>query len=104
MPVDPAIDGPAGRTPGEARADRDQRVVQIALAALKKADDAEDNVLYGMKDALRARATVGEVWNALREGGGLTCLRTTSDLGHCLKWVIEDQNGTSPVRSWTAFP
>ncbi|WP_055606945.1 methylmalonyl-CoA mutase family protein, partial [Streptomyces prasinus] len=49
------------------RAERDQAAVDAALAALKKAAEGEDNVLYPMKDALRARATVGEVCNALRE-------------------------------------
>uniref|UniRef100_UPI0012D98B09 methylmalonyl-CoA mutase family protein n=1 Tax=Streptomyces cavernae TaxID=2259034 RepID=UPI0012D98B09 len=41
-----------------------------ALADLKKAAEGTDNVLYPMKDALRARATVGEVCNALREVWG----------------------------------
>ncbi|WP_461081378.1 methylmalonyl-CoA mutase family protein, partial [Streptomyces deserti] len=49
------------------RAERDQAAVDAALAALKKAAEGEDNVLYPMKDALRARATVGEVCNALRD-------------------------------------
>jgi methylmalonyl-CoA mutase N-terminal domain/subunit len=40
--------------------------VSSALDALKKAAEGEDNVLYPMKEALRARATVGEVCNALR--------------------------------------
>ena len=35
--------------------------VDTALTALKKAADGADNVLYPMWDALRARATVGEV-------------------------------------------
>lgn len=54
----------------ELRAERDQPAVDLALAALKKAAEGEDNVLYPMKEALRARATVGEVCNALREVWG----------------------------------
>ncbi len=41
--------------------------VDTALTALKKTADGEDNVLYPRRDALRARATAGEVCNALRE-------------------------------------
>ncbi|MFI8952904.1 methylmalonyl-CoA mutase family protein, partial [Streptomyces sp. NPDC053750] len=51
-------------------AERDQPAVDTALAALKKAAEGEDNVLYPMKDALKARATVGEVCNTLREVWG----------------------------------
>ncbi|MGW1364407.1 methylmalonyl-CoA mutase family protein, partial [Streptomyces chartreusis] len=52
------------------RAGRDQQAVDAALTALTKAAEGEDNVLYPMKDALEARATVGEVCNALREVWG----------------------------------
>ncbi|MDT0574329.1 methylmalonyl-CoA mutase family protein, partial [Streptomyces sp. DSM 3412] len=37
---------------------------------LKKAAEGTDNVLYPMREALKARATVGEVCNALREVWG----------------------------------
>lgn len=40
------------------------------MGRLKKAAEGTDNVLYPMKDALAARATVGEVCNALREVWG----------------------------------
>ncbi|MGW2207690.1 methylmalonyl-CoA mutase family protein, partial [Streptomyces sp. NPDC001774] len=49
------------------RAERDQAAVDAALAELRKAAEGTENVLYPMKDALRARATVGEVCNALRD-------------------------------------
>ena len=39
-------------------------------ARREQAAEGEDNVLYPMKEALRARATVGEVCNALREVWG----------------------------------
>ena len=55
------------------RAERDQGAVDAALAELRKAAESDAgtaNVLYPMKDALRARATVGEVCNALREVWG----------------------------------
>ncbi|MFH8895246.1 methylmalonyl-CoA mutase [Streptomyces coeruleorubidus] len=68
--VDPALEAQQAERLARLRAERDQPAVDAALAALKKAAEGEDNVLYPMKDALRARATVGEVCNALREVWG----------------------------------
>ncbi|MFE1016134.1 methylmalonyl-CoA mutase [Streptomyces sp. NPDC058794] len=68
--VDPAIEAQQAQRLARLRAERDQQAVDTALAALKKAAEGEDNVLYPMKDALRARATVGEVCNALRDVWG----------------------------------
>ncbi|MFE2049927.1 acyl-CoA mutase large subunit family protein [Streptomyces sp. NPDC059459] len=68
--VDPAIEAQQAARLAALRAERDQRAVDTALVTLKKAAEGEDNVLYPMKDALRARATVGEVCNALREVWG----------------------------------
>ncbi|WP_017239718.1 acyl-CoA mutase large subunit family protein [Streptomyces sp. SS] len=68
--VDPAIEARQAERLGRLRAERDQAAVHAALTALKKAAEGTDNVLYPMKDALKARATVGEVCNALREVWG----------------------------------
>ncbi|MBY8881902.1 acyl-CoA mutase large subunit family protein [Actinacidiphila acidipaludis] len=68
--VDPAIEAQQAQRLAELRAGRDQQAVDAALAALRKAAEGTDNVLYPMKEALRARATVGEVCNALREVWG----------------------------------
>ena len=68
--VDPAIEAQQAERLARLRAGRDQQTVDAALAALRKAAEGTDNVLYPMKDALRARATVGEVCNALREVWG----------------------------------
>ncbi|MEQ8145919.1 acyl-CoA mutase large subunit family protein, partial [Streptomyces sp. OP7] len=62
--VDPAIEAQQAERLAKLRAERDQEAVDTALAALKKAAEGEDNVLHPMKDALKARATVGEVCNA----------------------------------------
>ena len=43
----------------------------VALEAVRAAAREDHNVLYPMKDALRARATVGEVSDALRDVWGL---------------------------------
>jgi methylmalonyl-CoA mutase, N-terminal domain len=68
--VDPAIEAQQAERLAKLRAERDQGAVDAALTALKKAAEGTDNVLYPMKGALRARATVGEVCNALREVWG----------------------------------
>jgi methylmalonyl-CoA mutase N-terminal domain/subunit len=68
--VDPTI-GEAQRLRLETlRANRDQHAVDAALAALGEAARGTDNVLYPMRDALRAHATVGEVSDALRDVWG----------------------------------
>ncbi|MCM2412192.1 methylmalonyl-CoA mutase family protein [Streptomyces sp. RKAG290] len=68
--VDPAIEAQQAARLARLRAERDQGAVDTALAALREAAGGTDNVLHPMKDALRARATVGEVCHALREVWG----------------------------------
>ncbi|WP_432587953.1 methylmalonyl-CoA mutase family protein [Streptomyces sp. HD1123-B1] len=71
--VDPAIEDRQRERLAGLRAGRDGEAVRTALAALKKAAESEPgtaNVLYPMKDALAARATLGEVCDALREVWG----------------------------------
>ncbi len=48
------------------RAARDQPAVDAALAAVEAAASGSDNLLPPMREALRARATLGEVSDALR--------------------------------------
>ena len=48
------------------RADRDNEAVGSALAALGAAARGSDNLLYPMREALGAYATLGEVSNVLR--------------------------------------
>jgi methylmalonyl-CoA mutase N-terminal domain/subunit len=69
--VDPQIEVDQRGRLKELRAQRDQVAVDTALDALKKAAVGNENVLYPMKDALRAMATVGEVCGALREVWGV---------------------------------
>ncbi|MER8085250.1 methylmalonyl-CoA mutase family protein [Streptomyces sp. NPDC094048] len=64
--VDPAIEAQQAARLAKLRAERDQGAVDMALAELRKAAEGTDNVLYPMKAALKARATVGEVCDALR--------------------------------------
>ncbi|MPZ60356.1 MAG: methylmalonyl-CoA mutase [Propionibacteriales bacterium] len=68
--VDPAIEEQQRERLAALRVDRDEHAVAKHLAALAAAAEDADNVLFPMKDALRARATVGEVCNALRDVWG----------------------------------
>lgn len=68
--VDPEIENRQREALAALRAERDGEAVAAALAALREAAAGTANVLYPMKEALRARATVGEVCNALREVWG----------------------------------
>jgi methylmalonyl-CoA mutase N-terminal domain/subunit len=52
------------------RASRDSGAVESALAAVRAAAEGEENLLPAMREALRARATVGEVCGVLREAWG----------------------------------
>ncbi|MFJ9565480.1 methylmalonyl-CoA mutase [Streptomyces fuscichromogenes] len=69
--VDPAIEARQTERLARLRAGRDRRTVAAALAALAKTAEGDDNVLPPMKEALRVRATVGEVCDALREVWGV---------------------------------
>lgn len=64
--VDPAIEAQQVERLAVLRSRRNRRAVTGALDDLRKAAEGSDNVLYPMREALRARATVGEVCDALR--------------------------------------
>jgi methylmalonyl-CoA mutase N-terminal domain/subunit len=49
------------------RAERDQAATDAALKELEEAARGSDNLLYPMRDALAARATLGEVSDVLRD-------------------------------------
>ena len=49
------------------RASRDDAAVRAGLAAVARAARSTENLLLPMKEALRARATLGEVSDSLRE-------------------------------------
>jgi methylmalonyl-CoA mutase N-terminal domain/subunit len=69
--VDPTIEAAQVARLEQLRADRDNGEVKRALDGLRKAAEGTDNVLYPMREALRARATIGEVCTALREVWGV---------------------------------
>ncbi|AXI77917.1 acyl-CoA mutase large subunit family protein [Peterkaempfera bronchialis] len=68
--VDPAIEARQADRLAKLRADRDSAAVDRALGALRRTAEGSGNVLHPMKEALAARATVGEVCDALREVWG----------------------------------
>jgi methylmalonyl-CoA mutase, N-terminal domain len=68
--VDPAIEVEQRERLAKLRTDRDTGAVTAGLDALRRTAEGTGNVLYPMREALRARATVGEVCHALREVWG----------------------------------
>ena len=74
LQVDPSIEEDQAKRLAALRAERSADDVRRALDEMRRVAEApstgEDNVLYPMRAALAARATVGEVCNALREVWG----------------------------------
>ncbi|MCK7623019.1 methylmalonyl-CoA mutase family protein [Streptomyces sp. RS10V-4] len=68
--VDPALEARQAERLAVLRERRNRHAVAAALGALRKAAEGPDNVLPPMREALRARATLGEVCDALREVWG----------------------------------
>jgi methylmalonyl-CoA mutase N-terminal domain/subunit len=53
------------------RAERDASVAQAALARVREAAQGTENQLPPLREALRARCTIGEICNVLREEFGM---------------------------------
>jgi methylmalonyl-CoA mutase N-terminal domain/subunit len=64
--LDPAIEAEQVARLAALRSGRDSAATEAALSALADAAEGTENVLYPMREALRAYATVGEVCNTLR--------------------------------------
>ncbi len=72
LKVDPAIEEEQARRLAKLRAERDNATVRKALSVLKKvSEDNKENVLYPIRDALRAGATLGETCDTLRDVWGV---------------------------------
>jgi methylmalonyl-CoA mutase, N-terminal domain len=71
LPVDPAIEVTQAAKLAGLRAGRDQAAVDVALDQLRAVASGTGNVLSPLKEALRLRATVGEVCDALRDVWGV---------------------------------
>jgi methylmalonyl-CoA mutase N-terminal domain/subunit len=68
--VDPAIEAAQAERLAQLRRARDSLAVSRAISALKTTAEGTGNVLYPLRDALRADATLGEVCDALRDVWG----------------------------------
>jgi methylmalonyl-CoA mutase N-terminal domain/subunit len=68
--VDPEIERQQAARLADLRARRDAGEVTRLLGELRRAADGTGNLLYPLREALRARATVGEVCDTLRDAWG----------------------------------
>jgi methylmalonyl-CoA mutase, N-terminal domain len=66
FPIDPELQRQQVARTQKVRAERDQSAVDAALADVEAAARGTQNLLHPMKDALKARATLGEVSDVLR--------------------------------------
>ena len=71
VPVDPALEAGQKQSLAAFKANRDHALVRAKLDELTAAARGTQNLLYPMKEALRANATLGEVSDALREVFGM---------------------------------
>jgi methylmalonyl-CoA mutase N-terminal domain/subunit len=71
LKVDPAIEQEQGRKLTKLRESRDSAAVRKATDVMKKIAEGNENVLYPLREALRAGATLGETCDALREVWGV---------------------------------
>jgi methylmalonyl-CoA mutase N-terminal domain/subunit len=69
--VDPAIERQQAERLGALRASRDAAAVSRGLDGVRRSAAGSDNLLYPLRAALLARATVGEVCDALRAEWGV---------------------------------
>jgi methylmalonyl-CoA mutase N-terminal domain/subunit len=71
FPIDPELERRQAQRLAELRDARDDNAVKAALEDLRAAARGTANVMYPMKEALRVRATLGEVSDVLREEFGV---------------------------------
>ena len=66
FPIDPQLEPNQIERVKRYKANRDPAAVESALASVKQTAEGTDNLLYSIKDALRADCTLGEISDALR--------------------------------------
>ena len=71
FPIDPELERQQSQRVRDVRARRDQAAVDAALADVRAAAKGTQNLLFPMKEALRAYATLGEVSDVLRDEFGV---------------------------------
>ncbi len=67
FPIDPALEPAQTARLADYKANRDHPAVAAALEGVRVTANGDGNLLYPMKEALRAGATLGEVSDALRD-------------------------------------
>jgi len=67
LKIDPESEERQLKRLGEFKASRDQKLVAERLDALRDVAGGDGNLLYPIKDALRDRASIGEVCGAMRD-------------------------------------
>jgi methylmalonyl-CoA mutase N-terminal domain/subunit len=65
--LDPAAERKQRERTARVRAERDAAAVSAALAEIRRVAETDANLLPSMREALRARCTVGEICGALRD-------------------------------------
>ncbi len=65
--VDPAIERRQRERTARVRAERDAAAAGAALAEVRRVAAGEGNLLVPMREALRARCTIGEICGTLRD-------------------------------------
>jgi methylmalonyl-CoA mutase, N-terminal domain len=68
--LDPAIERRQLERTARVRAERNAEVAEAALAEVRRVAGTDENLLPPMREALRARCTVGEICNVLRDEWG----------------------------------
>jgi len=71
FPIDPALEVGQRERLAKFKADRDTAALAARLDEVRAAAQGTENVLYPMKESLRAGATLGEVSDALRDVFGV---------------------------------
>jgi methylmalonyl-CoA mutase N-terminal domain/subunit len=71
LPADPALEEKQARRLATLRSERDGDEFRRRIGDLKKAATGSQNLLIPLREALRHRATVGEVCDALRDVWGI---------------------------------
>ena len=71
FPIDPTLEGAQRARLAGYKANRVHSAVDATLESVRAAARGTDNLLYPMKEALRAGATLGEVSDALRDVFGM---------------------------------
>ena len=71
LQIDPAAERRQLERTARVRAERNAEEAAAAIAAVREAARGDANLLPPMREALRARCTVGEICEALREEWGM---------------------------------